>query len=73
MAQSLNDKKEFISRVIELLAADTVLNAAEHQSIFEQLQTILGSDIKFKAEEFNLSQKRQDLQFTLQAMLEATI
>ncbi len=73
MAQSLNDKKEFISRVIELLAADTVLNAAEHQSIFEQLQTILGSDIKFKAEEFNLPQKRQDLQFTLQAILEATI
>ncbi len=72
MAQSLNDKKEFISRVIELLAADTVLNAAEHQSIFEQLQATLGSDTKLKAEEFNSPQKRQDLQLTLRAMLEAT-
>lgn len=73
MAQSLNDKKEFISRIIELLATDTKLTAAKHQQLFDKLQTIIPSSVPVSPERLNHPQTRKDLMRTLQAMLEATI
>lgn len=74
MAQSLNDKKEFISQIIELLAAtDTKLTSAKHQQIFDKLQNIIPLSEPINPETLNHPQTRKDLLCTLQAMLEATV
>lgn len=86
MPQSLNNKKIFITKVIEVLASEEKLNAKEHSHLFIELDEMIGSKQYHsgllieknskKIPDFstlNKPQIRTDLLTTLRAMLEVTV